>query len=149
MFSIIQPSKVVHIGHSFGSILFYELAFAYPNITDGLILQGFSIDASFMAQTFAAFDVQSASVNQPSRFGDVTATQSLGDAACSVLASEIEGNIPGFASAVGNLPASVYSTGQNLPAGYLTWSNKGANQFSFLAPPYFDPAILGYAETTK
>jgi len=109
--SIVKPSKVVHIGHSFGSILSYELAFTYPNITDGLILQGFSIDASFVASTFAAFDVQSASINQPSRFGDVTAT--------------------------------------NLPAGYLTWSNKGANQFSFLAPPYFDPAILDYAESTK
>lgn len=42
-------SKVVHVGHSFGSIQSYSLAVLHPNVTDGLILTGFSQSSSFTA----------------------------------------------------------------------------------------------------
>lgn len=40
-------SKVVHVGHSFGSIQSYSLAVLHPTVTDGLILTGFSQATSF------------------------------------------------------------------------------------------------------
>jgi pimeloyl-ACP methyl ester carboxylesterase len=40
-------------------------------------------------------------------------------------------------------PAQQYSN------GYLTWSDKQANQYAFLAYPGFDPKVLEYAESTK
>ncbi|POS70268.1 hypothetical protein DHEL01_v211339 [Diaporthe helianthi] len=35
-------NKVVHVGHSFGSILSYSLEVLHPNASDGLVLTGFS-----------------------------------------------------------------------------------------------------------
>lgn len=45
--------KIVHVGHSFGSAQSYALTAMYPNITDGLVLTGFSMNASFVGY-FAA-----------------------------------------------------------------------------------------------
>ncbi|QSZ36697.1 hypothetical protein DSL72_006578 [Monilinia vaccinii-corymbosi] len=140
------PNKVVHVGHSFGSILSYELASAHPNLTDGLILQGFSVDGSFLPQTIAGFNIQSASINQPYKFG--------APCTCSILclaAAQFKivfNSIGSFYTAgadhdTGNIVA------QNLTDGYITWSNLGANQLAFLAPPYYDPAIGEYSERTK
>ncbi|KAI9692423.1 MAG: hypothetical protein M1822_006654 [Bathelium mastoideum] len=42
-------SKVVHVGHSFGSQISYSLARDYPTASDGLILTGFSQNSSFSA----------------------------------------------------------------------------------------------------
>lgn len=41
-------AKVVHVGHSFGSILSYALARDNPSLTDGLILTGFAQNGSFL-----------------------------------------------------------------------------------------------------
>ncbi|KAI9641852.1 hypothetical protein NHQ30_009719 [Ciborinia camelliae] len=143
---ISKPSKVVHVGHSFGSILSYELASAYPNITDGLILQGFSIDGSTLYQTIAGFNIQSASVNQPYKFGAPSVASMFGS--ISSQCQSAFSKIGSFYTAGSNHDTgSIYA--QNLPNGYLTWANLGANQFSFLAPPYYDPAIGEYAEQTK
>lgn len=40
--------KVVHIGHSFGSIQSYSMAVLYPEATDSLVLTGFSQAAGFV-----------------------------------------------------------------------------------------------------
>lgn len=40
-------------------------------------------------------------------------------------------------------------TGEDLSYGYLTWADQGANQFTFLAPLYFDPVIGAFTEKTK
>ncbi|KAM3076375.1 hypothetical protein ACMFMG_007195 [Clarireedia jacksonii] len=104
---ISEPSYIFHVGHSFGSILSYELAAAHPEATDGLILQGFSLDSSSLPQTIAGFDIQAAS------------TQHM--KCCNT----------------------------QYPEGYLTWANIGANQFAFLAPPYYNPLIGEYTERNK
>lgn len=140
------PNKIVHVGHSFGSILSYELASAHPALTDGLILQGFSTDGSSLPQTIAGFNIQSASTNQPYRFGAPSASAFLGS-----LSSQYQKafqNLGSFYTSGSNHDTGkIYA--QNLPAGYLTWANLGANQFAFLAPPYYDPAMGEYAERTK
>lgn len=41
-------STVIHVGHSYGSILSYALTSEYPELSDAIILQGFSQNASFM-----------------------------------------------------------------------------------------------------
>lgn len=45
-----QPAfdKVVHVGHSFGSIQSFELARQQPDLSDGLILTGFGVNGSFL-----------------------------------------------------------------------------------------------------
>lgn len=41
-------SKVVHVGHSFGSIQSYSLTVTDPELSDGLVLTGFSQDPRFL-----------------------------------------------------------------------------------------------------
>ncbi|KAG8425970.1 hypothetical protein J3459_008569 [Metarhizium acridum] len=41
--------KTVHLGHSFGSAMTYALTASHPNITDGIVLTGFSQVPQFMA----------------------------------------------------------------------------------------------------
>lgn len=42
--------KVLHVGHSFGSVQSYVLTAQYPTISDGLGLTGFSQNGSFLSQ---------------------------------------------------------------------------------------------------
>ncbi|KAF7898590.1 hypothetical protein EAF00_005036 [Botryotinia globosa] len=143
---ISEPNKIVHVGHSFGSILSYELVSAYPNITDGLILQGFSFDGSALPQTVAGFNIQSASVNQPYKFG-APSIVSLFGSVISHFGSTF-GKIGCFYTAGLNKDTgNIYA--QDLADGYLTWANLGANQFNFLAPPFYDPEIAEYTEKHK
>lgn len=65
-------TKVVHIGHSFGSILTYDLAALHPSFSDALVLTGFSLDGAYLSATFAAWDSKLARLNQLLRFGDVS-----------------------------------------------------------------------------
>lgn len=41
-------SKVLHLGHSFGSVQTYALTAMYPDISDGIALTGFSQNGSFI-----------------------------------------------------------------------------------------------------
>jgi pimeloyl-ACP methyl ester carboxylesterase len=60
-------SKVVHVGHSFGSAQTYALVSMYPNITDGIVLTGFSMNESFVNPFIAGGNFQQADRNQPLR----------------------------------------------------------------------------------
>ncbi|KAI9793600.1 MAG: hypothetical protein M1835_007152 [Candelina submexicana] len=163
-------TKIVHVGHSFGSGLSYTLGAMYPNLTDGLILTGFSQNSSFAPVTIGSFDVKLARLNQPLRFGNVTlpAVQQVimsmtGDAklnSSSALqtASELNVTMPEveqvlFTTGLGDLIAGYDAmppmVPMDLPSGYLTWADAGAAQFNFFYPPYFDPEILTYAESHK
>ncbi|KUI63958.1 hypothetical protein VM1G_10699 [Cytospora mali] len=76
--------KVVHVGHSFGSIQSYSLAVLYPGVSDGLVLTGFSHEGQFIpywdlganlvpANSLSAFkDYQDGYIAD----GDVSAVQS-------------------------------------------------------------------------
>ncbi|KAI9743947.1 MAG: hypothetical protein M1818_002681 [Claussenomyces sp. TS43310] len=132
-----RPSKIVHVGHSFGSALSYSLSAMYPNATDGLILTGFSTNGTFVSTTIAAWNLQIASANQPFRFGGLNVTTSV---------AEILVNYGLFDLTAGLAPTM---TPMDLEDGYVTWANLASNQFTFLAPPYYDPAIGPYTESTK
>jgi pimeloyl-ACP methyl ester carboxylesterase len=40
--------RILHAGHSFGSVQTYALTAMYPNVSDGIILQGFSQNGTFL-----------------------------------------------------------------------------------------------------
>jgi pimeloyl-ACP methyl ester carboxylesterase len=132
-------NKIVNVGHSFGSVQTYMLAAYHPNATDGIVLTGWSANATYWDATVASWNLEMARLNSPLRFGnmsyaDVQAVLSFGGLRDLIGGLDIR--------AVGGSPA-------DLPGGYLTWSNTGANEYAFLFPEHFDPAILLYAEATK
>lgn len=115
--------RVVHVGHSFGSAQTYALAHMYPNITDGIVLTGFTMNSSFVGLFAAGGNFQQAQENKPARFANVST--SIGAANISLQGPEA------------------------VPAGYMVSSNAAANKYLFLKPTYYDPEILTYAENTK
>jgi pimeloyl-ACP methyl ester carboxylesterase len=63
---------IVHIGHSFGSVLTYLLASQFPNNTDGIVLTGYSSDiAAFSGTLLGGFGLRTAPSNLPSEFGSL------------------------------------------------------------------------------
>jgi len=134
------PKKVVHVGHSFGSAQTYSLANLYPNITDGIVLTGFSMNASFVNLFAAGGNFQQANLNEPLRFSSITGTQ-------------VQNRLNMYAGNVVDLFAPIDITTlpkpQNLPNGYLISSNTEADKYLFLKPHYYDPDILRLAERTK
>ena len=141
----------------------------HPNVTDGLILTGYSNNGSYLNQFAASLDVKLARLNQPLRFGNISyaavthglatlgnlpynmsaVTQELASLNVSIseLLSIFEStDLADFAAGLDptNLPHM-----QDLPTGYLTWTDAGSNQFNFLYPPYFDVNLGLYAERTK
>lgn len=151
--------KIVHVGHSFGSLLSYELAAMYPTASDALILTGFSLNGAFLPETLGTWNSKLARLNQPFRFGNISPSairaleQSLNTSLFGLslsfpeLISVVQStDILDFTSGLqlGSLPQAA-----SLPTGYLTWVDPGANQFTFLYPPFFDPDIAVYAELHK
>jgi pimeloyl-ACP methyl ester carboxylesterase len=133
-------SKVVHVGHSFGSAQTYALASMYPNITDGIVLTGFSMNESFVNPFIAGGNFQQANRNQPLRFGNITGTQVQ-----NVLSMYAEP----LASYISPVDLTSLPARQALPNGYLVTSNIEATKLQFFKPHYYDPAILELAERTK
>lgn len=128
-------SKVTHVGHSFGSAQTYSLVNMYPTISDGIVLTGFSMNASFVGFFGAGSNFEQAYLNQPFRLGNVSSTTVE-----SVL------NMYSLTDYVAGLSIS---PGLDYPAGYLTNANIGANQYLFFLPGFFDPGILLVGENTK
>lgn len=58
-----KPSKVIHMGHSFGSAQVFALSAHFPDLSDGLILTGFSTNASFMSLAMAGVTFTQANRN--------------------------------------------------------------------------------------
>ena len=157
------PKNIVHVGHSFGSVLSYALVDAYPDASDGLVLTGFSPSNATLNSFQAALDAKLARLNQPLRFGDINAgkilpilnqtisviQQSLRSAG--VTALELQ-NIVQDTSVVDlltGLDSSGYPHAQNLSSGYLAASDAGSLQYNFFYPNYFDPSIVTFVEANK
>lgn len=65
-------ARTVHVGHSYGSIITNGLVGKYPNATDGIVLTGYSVNSTWVPQTFSAFSPRIAAVDVPSRFNTST-----------------------------------------------------------------------------
>lgn len=121
--------------HSFGSAQTYSLVNMYPTISDGIVLTGFSMNASFVGYFGAGSNFEQAYLNQPFRFGNVSST---------VVESVL--NMYSLTDYVVGLSPS---PSLDYPAGYLTNANIGANQYLFFLPGFFDPGVLLVGESTK
>ena len=130
--------KVVHVGHSFGSAQTYALVNMYPNISDGIILTGFSYNTSFLGLFALGANFMQANINQPFRFGNITIQQVQQMIADTPLLNYVAG------LEMATLPPS-----QNLPDGYLIANNAQAIQSLFFYPNYFDTNLLPLADETK
>lgn len=62
-------TNVVHVGHSYGSIISNGLVAMSPNASQGLVLTGYSSNGAYVPATLAGWDLQLASLNKPDRFG--------------------------------------------------------------------------------
>jgi len=107
----------------------------YPSISDGIVLTGFSMNASFVGYFAAGADFVQANLNQPFRFGNISSS-----AVSSVL------SLYGLADFTAGLNAT---QGLGYPNGYLTNSNINSQQFLFFLPKHFDTGILELGEATK
>ena len=131
-------STVVHVGHSYGSGLSYSLGNMYPDISDSLVLTGFTTNSSFLPYFSVAADFQQANLNQPFRFGS------------SASAKAVSAFVRNYALTDLISPLDITATAPyDYPNGYLTNSNVNSNQILFFYPPYFDTQILYYGETNK
>ena len=65
-------SRIVHVDHSFGSGQTYALANSYPDLSDGIVLTGFSMNSSFIGDFLADANFMQANSNQPLRFSNIS-----------------------------------------------------------------------------
>ncbi len=63
-------SKVVGIGHSYGSVLTQAVTASYPDFYDAVILQGFSANSSYMTNYFQSAGYSIASDTLPGHLSD-------------------------------------------------------------------------------
>jgi len=64
------PKKVVHVGHSYGSLLTNALAASAPTLTDGVILTGFTLNTTWQRWFLINTGFNIAKNNEPVRFAD-------------------------------------------------------------------------------
>ena len=144
--------------HSFGSAQTYALVNMYPDISDGIVLTGFSMNGSFVGLFGAGSNFEQAYLNQPFRLGNLSLPSV--ESAINIPPSIVE-RVLNLSSPVVKSVLQMYSLtdyvaglspptpGLNYPPGYLTNANIGANQFLFFLPGFFDPGLLLVGENTK
>jgi len=145
--------KITHVGHSFGSTQTYKLVSMYPDISDGIVLTGFSMNASFVGFFLSGADFVLANLNQPFRFGN--ASFATGKAILAAAASTL--NISSAAETAGiraygltDYFAGVQSMSKvEYRNGYLANKDVDTTQYLFLRPGNFDDGILYAGEEGK
>ena len=140
--------------HSYGSAQTYALVNMYPTISDGIVLTGFSMNGSFVGLFGAGSNFEQAYLNQPFRFGNVSASAvesilNISASALSSYASTINSVVNMYSLTDYLVGITSSSPSLDYPPGYLTNANSGANQYLFFLPGFFDPSILLVGEMTK
>jgi pimeloyl-ACP methyl ester carboxylesterase len=161
--------KVVHVGHSFGSVQSYWLSALYPENTDGVILTGYSGVGMFLPYIVTGWNLHSARLNQPLRLGNASnegvmklaqqygVSESIVPAFTKFLNSadvglseqevgdiinttEVLDLITGY-----NKPTFKY----NYPSGYMVSSDLTSLAYAFLYPGNYDVDFAIQGEQTK
>jgi len=65
----LNPTQIVHVGHSFGSLLIFGLLKKHGNMSDGALLTGFLNSTQLGAVPVATFEHAYAATHDPARFG--------------------------------------------------------------------------------
>lgn len=66
------PKKVIHVGHSYGSLITNGVVATQPNLSDGLVLTGFSYNDTWIPTFELALSFHLARENNPSRFSQLS-----------------------------------------------------------------------------
>ncbi|CAI7641347.1 unnamed protein product [Penicillium viridicatum] len=61
--NIKSPAKVIHVGHSFGSAQTVALSAMYPDLSDALVLTGYTTSADYMPMFLSGANFQQARLN--------------------------------------------------------------------------------------
>lgn len=147
----------------------YWLSALYPHNTDGVILTGYSGAGSFLPYIVAGWNLHSARLNQPLRFGNASnevvrklATQYglnkditsglqklLGKAGVNLSSEDVSSIVTSseVLDLINGYNTSVFS--YDYPSGYLAHSDLTALQYAFLYPGRFDVAFAIQGEQTK
>lgn len=67
-----KPTKVAHIGHSFGSVISEVLAGAEPSLTDGIVLTAFSTSTAYGGEFAISSNFHPAAEAEPERFAGLS-----------------------------------------------------------------------------
>ena len=161
--------KVVHVGHSFGSIQSLWLSALYPNNTDGIILTGYSTADEFLPYIIAGWNLHSARLNQPFRFGNASA-QGI---SAHLKQYSVRGGIISSVTALLSKIGLKFDTNEvwqyvastevndlingynhtifqyNYPSGYFSHSALVALQYAFLFPGQYDVGFAVECEKSK
>lgn len=128
----------------------------YPNISDGIILTGFSMNGSFLPFFTAGADFVQANLNQPFRFGNASANDfsSLVSVLEQAAGSSVSG--PAVQDFINAYSLTDYAAGLTAPLprvpyvdGYLANKDVSTQQYLFLQPERFDLGILFAGEQAK
>jgi pimeloyl-ACP methyl ester carboxylesterase len=161
--------KVIHVGHSFGSVQSYWLSALYPDNTDGLILTGFSLASQFLSYVVAGWNLHSARLNQPLRLGNASNEVVRELASQNGMGDNVVQGLQRILSAAGidlssqevwnevatteilDLINGYNKTVQSYdyPSGYLASSDLTALQYAFLQPGNYDVGLALQGEKTK
>ena len=68
--SSVTFDKIIHVGHSFGSITTYGLIALYPNVSDAAMLTGFLVNKEVFSSRQTANDLKYARESDPQLFAD-------------------------------------------------------------------------------
>ena len=140
--------KVIHVGHSFGSVQSYWLSALYPNNTDGVVLTGYSAASQFFAsnegvyQLAAQYGASQDIVPVLQKALDATGVDLSSQEVWNIVAStEVLDLISGYNKTV---PPPL-----NYQPGYLVSADLTNLQYLFLFPGMYDVALAVMAEQTK
>ena len=63
-------NKIIHVGHSYGSILTWSLLSTYPEVSDGAVLTSYILNKYVSMLRLASFGIEFAQTTDPELFGD-------------------------------------------------------------------------------
>jgi len=151
--SILGEAWLIHLSHSFGSTQTYAMVDKYPNISDGIVLTGFSTNGSFVPFFDAGGDFVQANLNQPFRFGN--ASVYAGPLVSALSANGLNLSSKAVQDALNAYGLTDYVAGLSPPQqvpyvnGYLANKDDNSQQFLFFLPGYFDTGLLYAGEHSK
>ncbi|WYZ36758.1 hypothetical protein EsH8_II_000264 [Colletotrichum jinshuiense] len=120
--------KIVHVGHSFGSVHSYALTAAFPDISDGIVLTGFAPNSTFISNFILG-----------NAFIQANKAAVFRDYPNGYLAPAYEGGVQVGFFAQGNFDPKILTAatkaGQPVTVGELLTIGGEANQLSSFAKP--------------
>jgi pimeloyl-ACP methyl ester carboxylesterase len=139
-------TKIIHVGHSFGSALTLSLTAKYPSLSDGIILTGFTLTSAYLPLFVAGASFQAAHSNQPFRLGSTFDIAAVSPVIARTNASD---ELQEEYNLLSLLMKSDSGLPNAYPDGYLVSATFQGLIYLFLLPGFFNSLLAGWAERHK